>query len=298
MTRIIEPRDMAHIVQSYLAGRSTTQLGQEYGVQPQSIRARLVKAGVKTRSVAEVKASHLPPLNMALVIDRYRQGDALNVIAKACGVDRGTIARRLVTAGVALRTQGQQEAVKWARMSPERRARQCAAAHAAARVKLAGRKPCTLSLTEKSALWQRTGCRSADEAAVSRTLTRHGFPHTPQLAIGPYNLDLALESVRISVEVVSSQVSDHYGPKLRKRTEYLINDGWRFVFVLFRGWAEKPEIGSDLVSWLEAASRDESTAGGYWMINRDGYAGTSLRRYLDGLPLIPPTGSRVEHPAD
>jgi len=285
VTRILKPGDLDHVVEAYLRGETPRELGERYGVQAQSILARLRKAGVKTRGVAEAKAARLPPLDSAVLVARYQKGESVNAIAQRFGVSRRAIERRLLSEGVELRSQSEAERVKWARMPALRRAEQVAAAHAAARVKLRGRQPSIASRIAKSLAWEREGALTWGEFCVSLCLCAGHLDHTAQKSVRTYNIDLALEAECVAVEVLSSRPDRVAGAALRKKLEYLFDRGWFVLFVALDPKAPGTDfdaITRDLVAWTERARRGKALAGKYGMIRCHPQLAAATEKYLDG----------------
>lgn len=288
MPRILEPSDINNIISEYQAGASTRELGRKYGVQPQSLLIRLKNAGVSTRSIADAKRLHHPPIDIPALLADYQQGESINALAKRFGISRRSIESRLLSNGIQLRTQSDAERLKWSKMNPDARERQVAKAHAASKVKFKGIPPSYATLVGKSEMWQRTGRMTRSEASVSAILTDLGIPHTPQYVVGTYNIDLAVNEMPIAVEVASSGIGKTYGPKLRRKLEHLFSRGWLvlFIYALSGNRNDLTRINQNLPSWLDRARRDKSIFGRYGVIRCDSKDGPIFRRYLDGLPFV------------
>lgn len=299
MTRIIESSDLNDLIDAYQAGATPDEIGKRYGVQGQSVRIRLKKAGCRMRTIAEAKALHLPPVNVPLMVKQYRQGRSINALAKRVGRDRNLVIARLLANGVQLRTQSEQETLKWAAMSQAQRDAQVRAAHIASPIKNAGQKPSLSSMIAKSIAWEVTGRMNPRELLVSQFLTDLAIPHTAQRRVGTYNIDMAINELPIAVEVVASVPSRIYGPKLRKKVIDLLDGGWfiLFVYMLTGNRNRLERISEQLPSWLERARVDQSVFGRYGVIRCDSKHGPILRPYLDGQPTIDGPRGAVEDTA-
>lgn len=288
MPRILKDSDLHDLIRLYQAGASTKELGLKFGIKSNSVHARLKKAGVTTRSSAEVKAAHLPPIDVSGLVTRYQEGASVNALAKAFGVSRSVISLRLLTAGVKLRDQSESEQLKWSLMDPIQRAAQTAAAHKASAIKFRGVKPSAGAMIAKSAMWERTKFMTKSEATVSAILKDIGIPHTPQKVVGTYNIDLAVDELPIAVEVCWSHPGATYGPKLRRKIEHLLDRGWLVVFIwmLSGNTLNLGRINEHMPAWLDRARRDKSVFGRYGVIRCDRKTGPILREYLDGLPMV------------
>jgi len=83
-------------------------IAARYGVSPDTIRARLLAAGVTPRRAPPRPVPPRPtttPVPVEEAAARYRQGATLTELAAAYAVTRWTIRRRLAAAGVPLRSR-------------------------------------------------------------------------------------------------------------------------------------------------------------------------------------------------
>lgn len=93
--------------EEYLAGASLDQLAKKYGVSAPPIRKKLKELGVKIRTAAEgsclIERDHvyLPDD----IMDQYRAGKSLEELAKPYNTTPETVKKRLIKAGISLRTR-------------------------------------------------------------------------------------------------------------------------------------------------------------------------------------------------
>ena len=230
------------------------------------------------------------------LVRRYQSGESVLSIAKHYGlvssagsVSRLGVYRILRERGVELRSQSDQERLKWASMTSAQRRHQVAAAHAAVR-----------------------GVRRDDPAELKRrALARQGRPHhahtrfegeilafvrgagmvaVQNLAVDGYNVDIGItEPARIAVEVQASHHNEPRSSIRRERLEHLIHRGYR-VLVVYIDQSKRAlrlgRIGEQIVAFAQLVSANPSTPGQYGMIGRDGEAVTPQR-------LDPPHCARV-----
>jgi very-short-patch-repair endonuclease len=69
---------------------------------------------------------------------------------------------------------------------------------------------------------------SAGERLMSSLLRERGIETTPQVAVGPYNVDLATDTVAVEILGGSWHLDKPGHPE---RIRYLLNAGWHLVFV-------------------------------------------------------------------
>lgn len=138
---------------------------------------------------------------------RYLAGESLDSIADDIGVNRQTLTRALERYGIEIRT------AQWG-WNQRRR----------------GQKAGATELHRKAQWKQRTLIKEgAGERLLGSWLVEMGFPYTPQLAVGPYNLDLAVGNIAVEVHMASRQPSS--SPGTRKRIEYLLNHDWSVIYI-------------------------------------------------------------------
>ena len=95
------PLDENSIVGEYNRGASINELSKKYGVAFNTIRRRIVKAGVEIRSSNIGKCISL---DVESIVEDYKRGDSMYRIACKHKVSEMSIRRRLVRAGVEIRS--------------------------------------------------------------------------------------------------------------------------------------------------------------------------------------------------
>lgn len=108
-------------------------------------------------------------------------------------------------------------------------------------------------------------------------LSQRGIRFVPQKALGPYNLDIAVEELRIAVEVNGSW---HYFPdetsSEAKRRNYLFDRGWRLIEVNIANtdktaWKYlRPACADKIVALLNQFREHKASVGQYCVIGGDG----------------------------
>lgn len=219
--------------------------------------------------------------NLDNFIQRYASGESENTLAKELGISRGAFRFKLNGNGVHVRSQSEAETVKWARMTPEQRLRQIAPYHEAIR----GRERSIEDLHAR-ALTRQASCSQASpaEAEVLVMLEPYSFSITRQMAVGPYNIDLAIHVPSIAVEVMGhsdkratqSAIGSSYG----KRSPYLLDQGWNVVIIVIDGLRNRLTNGAAeyIATFAEELRRNPSPIGQYRVIRGNGKLKTFLSR--------------------
>jgi very-short-patch-repair endonuclease len=165
---------------------------------------------------------------------RYLSGVSINQLSKEIGVSRGALSRCLARAGVRLRNHSDAETAKWAAIhsSPDRDAiikKQCGRAWDAVRGSTKTEE--TVIKTAIAMAGRVRGRGGKHETDVALLVNSRGVPITWQHQLGRYNLDLAVRSGRIAVEVQRQYIVPKNAEQFRKRVEYILSEGWHLLYV-------------------------------------------------------------------
>ncbi len=161
---------------------------------------------------------------------RYLAGESAQALAKVFKIDRATIRKRLIRAGITPRGRSQAMYARMARTSPAERQRLTASAHDAVRGRRhSAEQRCKIALTRER---NRTGI-SRKEHLLANALRAEGLNPIHQKAFGRYNVDISLTQSAIAVEVFGGHwhTTGAHAARFRKRCDYLINAGWTPVIV-------------------------------------------------------------------
>jgi hypothetical protein len=129
----------------------------------------------------------------------------------------------------------------------------------------------------------------AMEADFFQELVANGVEVTQQLAVGSYNIDIALEKYRVAVEIHRGAWHGATSAKA-ERLEYLFDRGWQVVFIqVSRHGAPTAvgAIGNKLVSLTQVSGGDPAGNGQYGVLRRDGKPATRLPDYFNRWTRIP-----------
>ena len=132
---------------------------------------------------------------------------------------------------------------------------------------------------------------SSYEQEVQVVLEQHGYHVRPQMAVGPYNVDLAIPPVAVEVLGGEWHNTDERSQLLKKRTLYLCNRNWFVVMIPVnpgRDFVVDATIADQLVSYLEAVGTDPSLRGQYRMLWGHHHPPTGGRPDVDGVSIVSP----------
>ena len=196
------------------------------------------------------------------MIRRYLDGESARSIANEFGISDSTLRDRLKKRGVKLRSRNDYPA-------------HVEAAHAARRGQVE-----SADLLEKRAIGrqQRVAGVSFLEVEVGRLLTARGVDYTPQLAVGPYNIDLAIERGSVAVEVIGGGYRSRTRARLPQRRKYLLDRGWHLIEVRRkRGTTDFVGADDHIVAFLDFSRSNPSAPREYRVIRSDGQLVSACR---------------------
>ena len=169
--------------------------------------------------------------NLDDLLRRYEAGESELKLSREFGVDRGVIRRRLLKAGITPRNGSQAMTIRMGQMSNAERLAITAHAHEAAR----GRHQTISERVKRANTREVKGMGISTTESIFKHLleTRGIYNVTPQKAIGTYNVDIAIESPRIAIEIFggSWHNCEHHRRLHHKRIPYILNSGWSVVII-------------------------------------------------------------------
>ena len=281
----MKPANFDQLVQRYLAGEPPGKLGPEVGVTGHCFYIWLRKSGIKPRGYAEAGIARTREVRDALpkIIRRYCAGESITTLAAIYQTNRPTLSKLLRENNVQMRTDSENEILKWSRMSPEQRERQVRVTHEALRGRV---RPFKETAATANSVYIRRKRIQPIEDKISAALRCMEIPISQQFPVGGYNVDIALHGHPIAVEIERNRFA---GGKVvwqfRKRLKYILNQGWSVLYVYGKVF-DIPEIANKIISWFELTSRDESTRGKYGMVDRCPKLRSKTTHKFDGLTRV------------
>lgn len=232
--------------------------------------------------------SHISkPINIDYLCRLYLSGKSELFLAKDFKISRSAIRMRLLRGGIAPRGRSEAMFVRMGQTTQKERTRLTKAAHDAVR----GMRRMDEDLCKRAATREiRRINVSPIEAICAEALRSRGFSCICQKAVGSYNIDVAITEPPIAVEIFGGHwhTADRHAARFRKRTDYLLDQGWLPVIV----WVGRDYpfgIGAIeyIVTLAEKMRRGESIGRKEQMIWGNGQPSTLGERKLNGLPPIP-----------
>lgn len=267
--------DIDDAIKLYKAGKSTEEISEILGGSRETIARRLKKAGVKLRSGPEMARLHyILEVDLSDALRRYAEGETMKSLCEEFRIGRRRMESALRHAGIPVRTLRQSVGLRYTRMSKSERQSLVARAHIAKKG-----KPADERAQERRAKTNEVTLQLASRAdlILGVWLAQHGLRFTPQKALGPYNLDIAVDELSVAVEVNGDW---HYFPERTaaesKRRNYLFDRGWRLIDVCItstgaRPWKYlRPACANKIIELLESVRRNKSMRCKHWVIGGDG----------------------------
>lgn len=276
--------DRDNVVERYRSGETISHICEVFAADYKTIRTILARAGVEVRSkseetrlrmskltgpeiatlmaparLAKESTKGMPNLKRRIAVDdraivsRYASGESEKAIAESLGVSRSVVRRRLLDAGVNPRGGSESMRIRMANMTSDER--KLITTHA--------RSACTQSRQETLSVvgW--------GENTLRDWLVDRGCETIPQLAMGPYNIDLAVHPV--AVEVWNSATNPLRLRRAHEKAKYLRERGWSLVWV----WIRKDHVfdervADEIVAIIERTRLNPSTGCEHWVIRGSG----------------------------
>lgn len=282
-------------IRAYQSGETAMDAARIHHVGVKRLREALVgrdlwRDRATTRATASQKAwatrgQLLLPVDELL--DRYTRGESELALARHYAVSRPTIRKRLIEGGATLRDMSAAQRLKMARMTPEQRQAQSAAAHAAVRGSTVGwERKCKSARTRQ----ERQTHVSPAELALQCWLQQRGIVSVPQLAIGPYNADLATGPVIVEIFGGGWHATGDHRHRTAERYRYIFDQGFSAVIVWVNARHHPLRVAAAdyIASYLEIARRNPPARGEYRVIWGDGQDVTPACLDLDNIARVPP----------
>ncbi len=190
--------------------------------------------------------------NLDDLLRRYQAGESEKKLAAEAGINRWGFRDRLIKAGIAPRGRSAGMKARWSNATEVERNAMLVPAHAAVR---------GTTISDDIKARQAAGKQRALshvsplDIMLLNDLKSAGLTVTPQKAIHIYNIDMAVESPPVAVELFGGgwHTSGGHGLTFHKRTKYLLDSGWNVVIV----WIDKRRypLGVGCVEYIVALAK-------------------------------------------
>jgi very-short-patch-repair endonuclease len=266
--------DLDNAIKDYFSGFSFEDLARKYGLSGERIKARFVEAGVTLRTKAEVialsakKRRSFSPEEEASIIGAYQAGESCLSIADRLGTSRVPISAILKRGGVDIRGGSEANLLRMSRLSSEERRSLASAAHDAVR----GKKRSFVAKVKNAIAKQTTlSGASVTEEMVICDLKSCLIHPIPQLAVGPYNCDLACHPVAVEIFGGQWHFSGRHLSRTHERIKYFGNAGWHVLMVVIdesrNNYRYGLDTGNYIVSYVNEARANPSAPREYRVID-------------------------------
>lgn len=209
-------------------------------------------------------------LDIKTLCKSYLAGESAQALARRLNVSRPTINRRLLKAGIKIRSRSAACLLRTSKMTAAERSAQAAAAHDAVR----GRRQteehrCKIALTNEV---RQHNVSQTDRLCAEMFLAR-GFACKINKAVGRYNIDVALTEYRIAVEIFGGNwhTAGRHAKRFRKRFDCIIDAGWLPVVIwVSRDYPLESGAIEYVTTLMQNAALDESLRTQEHVIRGDG----------------------------
>lgn len=284
-------------IDCYVAGDSVEVCSRRFHTSYQRLRDALEIRGLMRDRAASyrIAAKRMGATRRAKlglpddeIVRRYLAGESEKTLATAFGVDRLAIRARLRSAGVVRRGIKEASQLASSKKTSEEHIRHAMAAHGAA----LGR---VQSLAEKT---KRAATREAKQLGVSPAervlavwLGQRGYVFRPQMAVGPYNVDLGSDAVAVEIFGGGWHAYGDHHRRARERYRYLTDLGLNLVIIWVGDGVRMPSLQAAtadyIASFVEETRRDPSIRGQYRMIWGDGKQAAVSGKDIEKIAVIP-----------
>lgn len=236
-------------------------------------------------------------LNVDDIVSLYESGKSVKALAEQFFVSRSVIDNRLRERGITPRGRSDSMYLRMAQSSREDRLRLTQNAHAATR---GTPQPEDRQIRQAQGRELSKSHVSTRAIALASILACRGFPVTFEKACGPYNLDLAINTHSIAVEIQGGNwhAYGRHGARLNKRRKYVLGAGWHLVEVWFRAGIREDinAITNQIITLAESASGLDSISRQHWVMAGDGLAAPIIKSYGYDVAPVPAAHNRRERP--
>lgn len=266
--------DVDNCFKDYCSGFSFNDLAGKYGVSGETIKRRFIERGFKLRSRTDALAISGKKRRVitteigAAIVSAYSSGESCLSISKRVGISRPAIVDHLNRCGVRIRGGSDAGAIRMSRLSDAERSALAANAHAALR---GTARSFSAKVANAIAKQSSMSGASATEIVVLSMLRKAGVNPIPQLAVGPYNCDLACHPVAVEIFGGHWHFSGRHLARAEERIRYFGNAGWHVLMLVVNDNVRAYTIGGDtadhLIAKIQQSSSDPSAPREYWVID-------------------------------
>lgn len=274
------------LIRAYLSGESANALSKRFKISRRTVLRGLRGQGIPVRGVKTTDSI----ITDDELIAAYGRGESSKSIARRYGLHDGQLRKRMRRIGVEIRNISEAAMARYIGTDDAYRKAITRAAHDAVR----GMPQSPERLAARAMHRQQTRRYvGRDEMDVVGRLAARGVEATPQLAVGPYNLDIGTESVAVEIW----RHAGHPGTRAenRRRSEYLLGSGWSVLYVeITRNHPIGDACIDEVLAFLNLVRGFPSGRREYRVIRSDGHLLSRLAFEANDVPRIPAPEDAVD----
>lgn len=225
------------VIFQYKAGTSAAEIGRRYGVTTTTVTALLKSVGVMPALPRGVKDERIGA-DAERAVSLFQSGVRPSEILGAIPRSKSWLYGVLRSAGCDLRG-------------------------------LDGWTPTDDQVCRKASAIEQAGRLNPTEQLVADLLAKAGFKVTPQMAVGRYNIDLAIHSHSVAIEVNCRGTFPMYARTglFADKIKELANRGWHTYVLVAQDFAAIEQHGiDDMIAWVDFSQRQKAVRRQYRMV--------------------------------
>lgn len=253
--------DINYIIKKHFIHKEAVKnIATEFGVTHKVINRIIIQNGRTPVDWRKTWKYDIFTLKCAIAL--YNYGIGLRGVAERLDIGVRNLTTELRNQGVKIRTQSEQEFVKWSLMSKEQRINQVEACHKAT----LGVTPseATLNKMAKSRQKNLNINMSAYEDEILKKLPFDNIIR--QKAIGRYNIDFTIGNIAVEINGGNFHRFGEHALRHRERSKKIFDSGYGIVFIYIYKETCISSVSNQLISLINAIGTDKASIGKYWVI--------------------------------
>lgn len=276
MPRKIKFTHLSNAYRMYKRTLSLPKVAAHYGIGETTLRRIFEQANLPVRCNTAIV------LPEQIICDAYVSGQSELALAKKHHVSRNVITRILTRHSIPRRGITQAQRLAHSRLTIAERKAMTRRANEAAR----GRKLSESEQIKHALTYYRTKRYAVPvETELAQMLTSIGLAVEQQFPVGPYNVDVSIQTPPIAVEIFGGGWHSYGNHAARhcQRTKYLLDLGWSVVAI----WVDakshplRPAVADYLIAFANQLGAHPPARGEYRVVWGDGKLPPVHSRYLN-----------------
>lgn len=259
---IFSDTDIKYIIeQHFISKRTTNDISREFSVSGKVIHRIIEQNDFRT----PVNWGHTwcyGVFALKCAIALYNHGIGLRGVCERLDIPIVKLTAEFKRQGVKIRTQSEQESIKWSLMSDTQRANQVRSCHIATKDIIPSEE--TLEKTAKTrenTLNIRTSDYETD------IIARLPFDNIiRQKAIGAYNIDFTIGNIAVEINGGNFHRFGAHADRHAKRSKKIFDSGFSIIFIYVDKNTSISYVSNELIRLVNELSIDKTSVGKYWVI--------------------------------